>query len=105
MRDQMKEMHSVVERYKLRAQEAKAKVQSTELHIAKLEANIHRLELDLDAYKQFLNGTYENLIVDDKDMRKKAAEIKKRGFNMRKDDLLRQEIEQLEKSVKNANVF
>lgn len=78
----------------------------TEEHIIRLESNIQRLELDLDAYKKFLNGTYESLLINDKEMKRKAQAIKDSGgFNMLKDDLLRSKIEELEDCVKNANAF
>jgi hypothetical protein len=79
---------------------------SSQDYILKLETDHKRMSLDLKAYREYLTGIHENLILDnDRLTEKKAREIKQSGHNMHKEDLLRQKIEELEHCVETFNTF
>ena len=64
------------------------------------------MSFDLNGYKSFISGVHENLILDnDREMVKKARNIKTSGYNMHKENLLRQKIEELEHSIQNESTF
>jgi len=63
------------------------------------------MSFDLNGYKSFLSGVHDNLILDsDREMVKKARDIKASGNNMQ-ENLLRQKIEELEPSIQNESTF
>jgi len=63
------------------------------------------MSFDLNGYKSFLSGVHDNLILDsDREMVKKARDIKASGHNMQ-ENLLRQKIEELEQSIQNESTF
>lgn len=63
------------------------------------------MSFDLNGYKSFLSGVHESLILDnDREMVKKARDIKASGHNMQ-ENLLCQKIEELEYSIQNESTF
>ena len=75
-------------------------------YIMKLETDVRRMKLDLESYKAFLSGIHENLLLDnDRLTEKKAREIKSTGYSLHSDGQLQAKIEELEHSIKTANLF
>ena len=84
------EMCESVRKADERARESFQKYVNSQDYIMKLETDIKRMHLDLKAYKEYLSGVHDNLVLDnDRKTEKIAREIKQSGHNINKQDLLR----------------
>jgi hypothetical protein len=74
-----------------------------ESELQKAQIECKRLNLENESYQKFINSEHESLFVEHKGTMQKVKDLQKANHNMRRDNLLSQKIEDLEKEIEELN--